>query len=67
MLVKIDHRLRNNDDLTARYVFQQGNRTLHFVPSLLGSLDVTSPDFGRILNTLPESERQLQFGLRVTF
>jgi hypothetical protein len=29
--------------------------------------DITSPDFGRILNTLPESERQLQFGLRLAF
>ena len=43
MLVKLDHRLRNNDDLMARYVFQRGNRTFHFVPSLLGSLDV--PNF----------------------
>jgi hypothetical protein len=29
--------------------------------------DITSPDFGRILNTLPGNERQLQFGLRVAF
>jgi hypothetical protein len=29
--------------------------------------DITSPDFGRILNTVPESERQLQFGLRLAF
>jgi hypothetical protein len=29
--------------------------------------DITSPDFGRILNTLPASERQLQFGLRLAF
>ena len=43
MLVKLDHRLRNNDDLMARYVFQQGDRTFHFVPSLLGTLDV--PNF----------------------
>jgi hypothetical protein len=43
MLVKLDHRLKNNDDFMARYVFQQGDRILHFVPSLLGSLDV--PDF----------------------
>jgi len=43
MLVKLDHRLRNNDDLMARYVFQQGDRIFHFVPSLLGSIDV--PNF----------------------
>jgi hypothetical protein len=43
MLVKLDHRLTNNDDFMARYVFQQGDATLHFVPSLLGNLDV--PDF----------------------
>jgi hypothetical protein len=29
--------------------------------------DITSPDFGRILNTLPGNERQLQFGLRLLF
>ena len=41
VLVKVDHRLTNNDDFMARYIFQQGNKTLHFVPSLLGSLDVS--------------------------
>jgi hypothetical protein len=29
--------------------------------------DITSADFGRILNTLPANERQLQFGLRLVF
>jgi hypothetical protein len=29
--------------------------------------DITSPDFGKILNTLPDNERQLQFGLRLAF
>lgn len=29
--------------------------------------DINSPDFGRIVKTLPFSERQIQFGLRLTF
>ncbi|MBV8224521.1 MAG: TonB-dependent receptor [Verrucomicrobia bacterium] len=43
VLVKLDHQLTNKDDVTARYVFQHGDRTFDFVPSLLGSIDV--PDF----------------------
>jgi hypothetical protein len=29
--------------------------------------DITSPDFGKILNTLPSNQRQMQFAFRLGF
>jgi hypothetical protein len=29
--------------------------------------DITSPDFGKILNTLPNNQRQIQFASRLSF
>jgi hypothetical protein len=29
--------------------------------------DITSPDFGKIVNTLPSNQRQIQFASRLTF
>ena len=43
VLGKLDHKVSNNDDLMVRFFWQNGDRTFHFVPTLLGALDV--PNF----------------------
>ena len=42
-MVKLDHRIGDKDQVSARYLFEDGDRTFHFVPTFLGSLDV--PNF----------------------
>jgi hypothetical protein len=43
VLGKLDHKVSKRDDFTVRYFWQNGDRTFHFVPTLLGALDV--PNF----------------------
>ena len=40
VLVRVDHKLRENDNLTVRYFFQDGDGSFEFVPSFLGAIDV---------------------------
>jgi hypothetical protein len=42
VLGRLDHKVSKNDDLMVRFFWQNGNRMFHFVPSLLGALDVPS-------------------------
>jgi hypothetical protein len=43
VLGKVDHKVSNSDNLMVRFFWQNGDRTFHFVPTLVGALDV--PNF----------------------